>query len=314
VAAGQVRLLCHRQPITEILEDPATPPALRERLTVVEEVRAFAADLGLDVGERYTSYVAWPGDRVVTTVVATRPGEVEPAGWYFPVVGRVPYKGFFDRDRARAEAERQRARGRDVCQFGVAAYSTLGWFDDPVTGPMLRGDEGTTVETILHELVHATVFVPGDADFNEGVATFVGEEASVAFFARTEGAEAARRERRRVEDARRLQAERLRLREQVAALYASAPPGPERRDQRAQLERDARRAIAALPLASPESAAAAAALPLNDACLALTGTYAADLEGYAERLRALDGDLRAFVARMRAAARAPDPRAALLSP
>jgi predicted aminopeptidase len=314
VAAGQVRLLCHRQPITEILEDPATPPALRERLTVVEEVRAFAADLGLDVGERYTSYVAWPGDRVVTTVVATRPGEVEPAGWYFPVVGRVPYKGFFDRDRARAEAERQRARGRDVCQFGVAAYSTLGWFDDPVTGPMLRGDEGTTVETILHELVHATVFVPGDADFNEGVATFVGEEASVAFFARTEGAEAARRERRRVEDARRLLAERLRFREQVAALYASAPPGPERRDQRDQLERDARRAIAALPLASPESAAAAAALPLNDACLALTGTYAADLEGYAERLRALDGDLRAFVARMRAAARAPDPRAALLSP
>jgi len=309
-----MRLLRQRQPIAEILADPSTTPGLRERLTVVEQVRAFAVDLGLDVGGQYTSYVDWPGDRIVTTVVATRPGEVDPTGWYFPVVGRVPYKGFFDSERARAEVEHLRAGGFDVCEYAVPAYSTLGWFDDPVTGPMLRGAEGPTVETILHEFVHATVFVRSDADFNEGVASFVGEEASVLFYAETERPDAARRERRRVEDGRLVQAERLRLRKQVAELYAATPPGPECEATRADLERAARRAIAALPLSSDATAAAAAALPLNDACLALSGTYAADVDAYAARLRTLRGDLRAFVALLRAAASAPDPRAALLDP
>ena len=314
VAAGQLRLLHQRRPIVEVLADPSTPPDVRERLSVVPRVREFAVDLGLDVGGQYTSYVEWPGDRIVTTVVATRPGELDPAGWYFPVVGRVPYKGFFDRERARAEVERQRARGRDVCEFAVPAYSTLGWFDDPVTGPMLRGVEGQTVETIVHEFVHATVFIRSDADFNEGVAGFVGEEASVLFYAEADRPGDARRERRRVEDGRRIQAERLDLRRQFAELYASTPPGPERDATRADLERAAREAIAALPLSSRGVAEAAAEMPLNDACLALSSTYAADVEGYDRTLRRLGGDLRAFVALLRTAAGEPDPRAALLAP
>jgi predicted aminopeptidase len=314
VAAGQLRLLHQRRPIVEVLADPSTPPDLRERLSVVPRVREFAVDLGLDVGGQYTSYVDWPGDRIVTTVVATRPGELDPAGWYFPVVGRVPYKGFFDSERARAEVERQRAQGRDVCEFAVPAYSTLGWFDDPVTGPMLRGAEGRAVETIVHEFVHATVFIRSDADFNEGVASFVGEEASVLFYSEADRPDDARRERRQVEDGRRIQAERLGLRRQVAELYGSTPPGPQREATRADLERGARQAIAALPLSSRGAAAAAAEMPLNDACLALSSTYAADVDGYDRTLRRLRGDLRAFVALLRTAASAPDPRAALLAP
>jgi predicted aminopeptidase len=104
------------------------------------------------------------------------------------------------------------------------------------------------------------------------------------------------------------------LRRQVAELYGSTPPGPQREATRADLERGARLAIAALPLSSRGAAVAAAEMPLNDACLALSSTYAADVEGYDRTLRRLGGDLRAFVALLRTAAGEPDPRAALLAP
>src|SRR5262245_35649771 len=312
VAAGQWRLLSGRRPIDAVLEDPATPPDLRERLALAAEARALARGLGLEVGGQCTSYVAWPGDRVVTTVVATRPGEVEPTGFWFPIVGSVPYKGFFDPERAHAEAERLRARGMDVCEVAVPAYSTLGWLDDPLTQPMLRGDPGRIVETIVHELVHATVFLPDAADWNEGVATFVGQEASVAWRAATGTPAEAERERARVEDDRRLAAALLALRKEVAELYAREPAGPERDAARAAAEARAREAIAALPLATRNAGAVAKNARLNDACLALTGTYSADLPLYADVLAGSGGDLRAFVARLREAAEEPDPRAALL--
>jgi len=313
VATGQARLLHARRPVEEVLADPSTPETLARRIVRVQRAREFARALGLDVDDQYTSYAPWPGDRVVTSLVATRPGEVEPAGFDFPLVGTLPYKGFFDPERAEAEAEALRARGLDVCAFGAVAYSTLGWFDDPLTGPMLRLSEGVLVETVLHELVHATVYVEDHADWNESVARFVGEEAGVAFFAQHEGLEAAARERTRVEDTRRIASEILRLREAVGALYAREPAGPGRRAARGELEEAARGALAALPLRTREATEVAAELRLNDACLALHGTYHADTPRHAELLARLGGDLAAFIARVRRAAEAPDPRAALLA-
>ena len=190
LARGQMRLLCARVPVEELLRAPDTPAELRAQFARVAEVRRYAEQLGLAVGGRYTDYAPWPGDSVVTTVVATRPGEVEPVTTWFPIVGSVPYRGYFDAERAAAEAARLRAKDLDVCEQKVRAYSTLGWFDDPLTGPMLRQDEATLVETLFHELLHATVFVPGDPEFNEGVAAFFGQEARVRFYAR------ARRRRR----------------------------------------------------------------------------------------------------------------------
>src|SRR5262245_348618 len=314
VAAGQWRLLSSRRPIDAVVADPQTPPELRERLALAAEARALARELGLEVDEQYTSYVAWPGDRVVTTVVATRPGEIEPQGFWFPIVGRLPYKGYFDPERARAEALALRAEGSDVCEVAVPAYSTLGWLDDPVTGPMLRGGPGLIVETIVHELVHANAFALHPSDWNEGVATFVGQEAAVRWQARAHGPEAAARERTRVEDDRRVAAALLALRAEVGALYAREPAGPARDAARAEAESRARDAVAGLPLATRDAPTLARALRLNDACLAIVGTYSADLPRYAEWLASRDGDLAAFVARVRAAADAPDPRAALLAP
>jgi len=311
---GQWRLLHARQPVGEILADPATDALLRERLELVERTRRFAAELDLEVDGQYRSYVDWPGDRVVTTVVATRPGELDPAGFWFPLIGRLPYKGFFAAERAEREAARLRSEDMDVCVVPVRAYSTLGWFDDPVTGPMLRLGLGQLVETLLHELVHATVYLRADADFNEGVATFIGEEGSVRFYTRAGEPELAAARRREVEQGRRLDALVLALRDRVKTLYAETEPGPQRDSRRTALEQETRLAIAALPLEPQDPAELAERIRLNDACLALAATYTADLARYAARLAELDGDLAAFVARLRAVADAEDPRTALLGP
>jgi predicted aminopeptidase len=171
-----------------------------------------------------------------------------------------------------------------------------------------------TVETILHELVHATVYVRGQADFNEGVASFIGEEGSVRFYAEANRPEAALRERARIEDQRRIRAETLRLHREVGELYASTPAGPDRDAARDELARHTRDAVANLTLAGRDARELAETLRLNDACLALAATYGGDVGPYTEKLAALGGDLRAFVALLRKSAEAPDPRAALLAP
>jgi predicted aminopeptidase len=279
----------------------------------VREVRDFAPAIGLRLAGQYTSYAEWPGDRVVTSVVTTRPGEIEAAPFRFPIVGRVPYKGFFDAARAEGEAARLRARGWDVCVVPVPAYSTLGWFDDPVTTPLLRLPSGKLVETLLHELVHTTVFAGSAARFNEGVATFVGQEAALRFFAARDGdaAPATARERERVAESRGVMDVLGRLRGAIAELYAG-PPGPARDLRRAELSDAARSDLAALPLRLGDPARLARDAQLGDACLALLGTYHADLPAYAERLAGLDGDLAAFLREAARAADEPDPLAALL--
>lgn len=312
MAWGQIRLLRAREPIDVLLADPDTPAGLRERLAVVNAVRAYASGLGLDVDGNYTSYVPWPGDRIVTTVVATEAGSVEPAGFWFPLVGTLPYKGFFDAERAEAEAERLRGKGLDVCVVPVSAYSTLGWFEDPLTAPMLQADEGRLVETLLHELVHATVFVPEQVDFNEGVATFVGEEASVRFYEMQRTESDATERRLAVADARRFDAAVLALRRRVETLYLEEPEGPDRDAQREQAEAQTRAAIAKLGFETRDAAELAEAARLNDACLALSATYTADLPDYEALLAGLGGDLAAFVGRLREAAETDDPRASLL--
>ena len=293
-----------------MLADPATPPDVREALAQVAPVLDYARTLGLDVGRQYRTYAPWPGDRVVTALVATRPGEIEPAGFWYPIVGEVPYKGFFDAARAEAEAARLRERGLDTCLVPVPAYSTLGWFADPVATPLLRRGQGPLAETLLHELVHATVFVPDDADWNEGVATFLGQEGSVRFFAARDGDGAAAAERRRIADERAVARELRALRDRILVLYRE-PDGPARAAARAHASEATRSALAALPLATLDPAAVAAAAPLNDACLALAATYEADLDEYARQLAARGGDLAAVLEAVRAAAEADDPRRAL---
>jgi predicted aminopeptidase len=308
---GQVRILWARRPIPEVLVDPTLSEDERTRLQRVLEVRAFAETLGLEVDGSYRHYVAWPGDRIVTSVVATRPREIEPAGFWFPIVGRVPYKGYFDPALANDQALALRADGLDVCEVSVRAYSTLGWFDDPVTGPMLRQPEGDLVETLLHELVHATAFVSSQPEFNEGVASFIGQEARVRFYAEQEGDTEAASQRERVGLRRQIRSEMLVLRDDIAALYASDASGGEIAAQRAALEAATRTRIATLPFENGRAETYADQVRLNDACLALTATYGGDAHCYEAALEDRGGALESLVAALRDAAETDDPRAAL---
>jgi predicted aminopeptidase len=315
VASGQLRLLLARESTEDVLADPRTPPRLREQLALVERARAYANELGLEVGSRYTSYVDWPGDRIVTSVVATHPGELDAAGFHFPLVGEVPYKGFFDVDAAENEARRLRAGGLDVCLVPVSAYSTLGFFDDPITTPMLQRSDEKLVETVVHELVHATVFVASQPEFNEGVARFVGQEAALRFYERDVASDldAVRRVRARVEDDRVLAGAMLGFREGLASLYAAELDPARRGTLRAAREAEFREQLAQLPLAAGDASGLADRARLNDACLALGSTYAADAYRHSRVLEALGGDLPAFVARLRRSAASEDPRAAFFA-
>jgi len=304
LASGQLKLLWSRQPIDRVLEAPETPEQTRSLLRLVLAVRAFADELGLRVDDQYTSYVEWPHDRIITTLVRTRPGSVEAVPYRFPFVGALPYKGYFDRDQAEAEARRLREEEAfDVCVSGVSAYSTLGWMDDPVTSPMLRRGAASLVETLLHELVHATAFVRDDVDFNESVAQFIGQEAAVRFFRvapedRELGAGVAWPEPERVRDSiadrRAIARVTVALRERIVALAGELDPSR----NRAELERDARAELAALPLRVLDPEKVAAGARLTNACLALRGTYIRNLPRHAEVLAALGGDLEAMIRRL----------------
>lgn len=299
LAAGQLELLWRRQPIERAANDPALAPNDRILLGLVASVRAFAAERGLRVGGQYTSFVPWQGDRIVTTLVRTRPGSLDAVGWWYPFIGRLPYRGYFERERAEREATRLREeQGYDVCVSPVTAYSTLGWLDDPVTSPMLGRGAANLVETLLHELVHATVFIEGDADFNEGVALFVGQEAAIRYFeARPPGDDPAtalpsgERVRAWVRDRRRIEAVVLAFRDRLPALAER----PDAAVQRAAAERVVRGELASLPLEVLEPGVVAAEARLGDACLALRGTYSRDLPRHAELLAALGGDLDALI-------------------
>lgn len=292
-----------------MIADPEIPLETRSLLRLVPGVREFASDLGLRVGNQYTSYVDWPEDRIVTTVVRTRPPSVEATPYWFPIIGHLPYKGYFDRSRAEAEAERLReADAFDVCVSGVTAYSTLGWMNDPVTAPMLRRGAASLVETLLHELVHATAFVSEDVDFNESVAQFIGQEAAIRFFTRESRAPIdsvsgdtlalvwpdPEYVRQSIQDRREIARTTGVFRERLVELEAEADPLA----KRAAAEREARAELAALPLRVIDPEEIAAKARLSNACLALRGAYTRDLPRHAEVLASLDGDLEAMIRRL----------------
>ncbi|HIL80471.1 MAG TPA: hypothetical protein EYG54_04305 [Myxococcales bacterium] len=305
LARGQTRVLWGRLNIQSVLEDPDTPSMLADHLGVVVQTLAFARQIGLEVDGQYTSYLPWPGDRVITTLVVTEPGQIEALPFRFPLVGAVPYKGFFDTAMAESAADDFRSRGMDVCLVPVRAYSTLGFFDDPVSDPMLAMGEGRLIETLLHELVHSTVFLKSQPNFNEGVASFIGQEASIRFLA-GDPPRAARR-RQEVTDSRALARFLLAYRTQIRLLYAEASGAEETALRREKAEDEARRELRELPLFTYPSEELANTIALNDACLALRGTYAEEIPRFENVLDNLKGDLPAFIDRLRAAAARENP-------
>lgn len=187
----EARILWRRRAIAEVVASPGANDLLREKLRTIARAREFAGPaLGLSVGGAYASYAEVPDGALVHVLSAARRTRLEPRTWWFPIVGRVSYKGFFSADDARAEAAALEASGWDTWVRPSIAFSTLGWFDDPVLSSWMDGSRVAVVETVLHELLHRTVYLPGQTSFNESFATFVGHRGAIEFFAKVDGSDA----------------------------------------------------------------------------------------------------------------------------
>jgi len=176
-AAGQGEVLARSRPIAEVIADPATSDAVRERLDLAVAARDFAVqELALPDARSYRRYADLGRPYAVWNVVATPEFSVDPRRWCFPVAGCVAYRGYFEESRAESAARRLASRGDDVAVGGVATYSTLGHLPDPLFNTMLGWGDSRLVGTIFHELAHERLYVAGDSEFNEAFASVVAHE------------------------------------------------------------------------------------------------------------------------------------------
>lgn len=180
--SGQLHIIRNAVPVSEVLNNPATPDSVKEKLIYIEKVRRFAMDsLGLKNSDNYTTLFDQKGKPVMWVVTASLPYELEAYEWWFPVIGNVSYKGFFKEDKALHEAELIRTKGYETDIYSPSAWSTLGYFTDPILSNMLYRGPGRLADLIIHELTHATVYLKSSVDFNENFATFVGEKGAEMF-------------------------------------------------------------------------------------------------------------------------------------
>ena len=187
----EAKILSRRQPISELVSNPQTPPEVREKLRVVLAARQYAKDsIRLKTKDSFTTYSRLDHDTLVLLISAAYRDTLKPYTWWFPIVGRVPYKGYFDFAAARLAAKNLAADGYDVYVRPSDAFSTLGFFNDPLLNTTLKGDTLSLANTVIHELTHNTFYAAGQAPFNESFAMFVGARGAAAFF-RTRGQEAA---------------------------------------------------------------------------------------------------------------------------
>ena len=185
---AEAKILRARRPILDVILDPATDDRTKAKLTFVMEARNYAVDVfELDVGRSYTSFSQLESDTLAMVLSAAQKDQLTPRTWWFPIVGRVPYKGYFDEHAAMREQEKLEEDGFDTFLRPTAAFSTLGWFADPLLSSLMRLDEVNLVETVLHELSHNHLFVKGQVRFNESFATFVGRAGAIEFFCNREG-------------------------------------------------------------------------------------------------------------------------------
>ncbi len=275
----EAKILWRREPIREVIAEPGTDPALRERLELVLAARQFARDrLGFRVGASYDSYAAvGAGEATIHVVSAAHRDRLESYTWWYPIAGRVPYRGFFSDRSAQAEAKRLARRDLDVDVRPALAFSTLGWFADPLLSTTAQADAVPLVATVLHELFHQTLYIPGEPAFNESAATFAGQRGAIAFFCARDRSDAARCVEARASWAATLARGRVldRLAEKLRRLYETHPPAARRERARTRLAAAAARTLTRRGLGGE-----ADVLPPNNARLLGALLYATRLDDF----------------------------------
>lgn len=307
-ARGQLELLAARRPVAEVLADPAVPAEIRRKLALALAAREFASrTLRLPDNASYRSYADLQREYVVWNVFAAPPLSLEPVESCFPIAGCLAYRGYFSAAAAGAHAAGLREQGYDVFQGGVAAYSSLGWFDDPVLNTMLAWEDARIVKMIFHELAHQLLYVRDDTVFNESFATAVAEHGYRLWLAAGGGAGPAETLHERREAA--LIELLVAYRDRLQAVYAGAAPVPAKLAEKHAL-------FAALAADYAALKARWRGDPhfdhwmltdLNNAKLASIATYHDHVPAFMAILRAAHEDLAEFHARVRRLARLEQP-------
>jgi len=294
-AVYQADMLLAREP-NEAVTDLA--PERADRLRLVDEIRAFAMDdLGLARLGSYST-VAVGFERRMYNVLACQPHCFEPRGRWFPIVGSIPYLGFFRVLDTRLEARRLRSAGLDVSVRPVGAYSTLGYFEDPILPPMLDWPEHRLADTLIHESAHATFFLAGQMRFDESFARFVGNEGARRFVEsrRSVAPEAYREAVAGWHDRDLLQGLLSQLYEDLESLYGEDLPRDETLRRKADLLLSARETCQGMAFRDPRYSAYFERIEVNNATLMTYRTYNSGEEGFAAILDACEEDMKCFVA------------------
>lgn len=303
---GQWQLLQARQPVERLLDDPATDAGLARRLSLSQQARDFAsARLHLPANHSYRLYADLGRPFVVWNVFATPEFSLEPELHCFPIAGCVAYRGYYQQGRARGAAALLRQQGLDTYIGGVEAYSTLGWFDDPLLNTMLRWSDERFIAVIFHELAHQQYYLPGDTAFNESFATFVEHEGLRQWHAARGETPPASDDRQRQQFVELVLASRERLQH----LYASALPADAMRAaKQAEFERLRRdyRALRQREWGGQGRYDAWIESPLNNAKLLPFGLYDQWVPAFARLFEQEGRDWPAFYAAVAALGRLPE--------
>jgi len=295
-AAGQFRLLRESIPIQEALREGSLTPDEAERLRLVARIKAFGEkELGLKETNSYETVYLSSSRRPIYTVSAAPKDRLCQKTWWFPFIGDIPYLGFFDLERAREAGDRLMARDLDV-SIGVAdAYSTLGWFQDPVTLNLLRGSTEGLAETILHEMTHTTLYIQGQSAFNEGLAVLVGTVGASLFFDQAFGPSDPHtlRARALIEDERLFASFLDTLMDQLESLYGSSLDYAEKLARREEVFAASMDAFANLSTRfKTDRFVRFGQRPLNNATLLAVGLYHRRFHLFEEVLKANGGSIR----------------------
>ncbi len=313
-AAGQWEVVRKREPLAEVVAHPDTSPELAAKLQLLDEARDFSiAVLHLPDNKSYRSYADLGRDYVVWNVFAAPEFSLQPKQWCFPVAGCVSYRGYFKRDAAIRKSERLQEQGFDVAVGGVAAYSTLGNFDDPLLNTMMGWDDVALVALLFHELAHQVVYVRDDSAFNESFATAV-EEFGVARWLESRGELARYEEYQKGREYRqRLMRLVARARTDLGAVYNSVENDEEIRQRKAQRLQQLADDVVTEARDSGKEPSAWLSGRLNNARLISMTLYEGDLPAFRLLLAECDQDIRCFYERARElAAMDADRRAAAL--
>ena len=309
LAKGQVSLLWKARPIEKVVAEGKLSDEQRRKLELIETIRSFARrEIGLEASQNYTTYVDIGEGPVSWNLVVCPKDRLDPLKWSYPVVGTVPYRGYFVREEAEKARDEYIAQGYDTYLRPVGAYSTLGWFTDPILSTMLGYSEGGLADLVIHELTHATVWIESDATFNESLASFVGEAGAVMWLEAKYGENASEVKKviQERQDGIVFRKFMHGISTRLDSLYQSEDSLEHKLEVREKIFAEAKKGFLALDLKT-DWYNRFPAWTLNNARMALYRVYQERTDIFERVHRGCDRDLNTMIAVLKEAALVPDP-------